>query len=41
MPWSVSDVDKFKKGLSPEQKKKWVSIANSALASCRAKGGSD
>ena len=31
MPWTVADVDKHKKDLTPEQKKKWISIANSVL----------
>lgn len=38
MPWSVKDVDGFKKGLSGKQKHKWVSIANGVLKSCKAKG---
>ena len=41
MPWKVSDVDSHKKGLSPEQKKKWVSIANSTLAACKSNGETD
>lgn len=41
MPWTVKDVDKHKKGLTPAQKKKWVSIANSALKDCKAKSGKD
>lgn len=41
MPWTTEDVDKFKKDLSDEQKKKWVSIANSALENCQKEGGSD
>lgn len=41
MPWKVSDVDSHKKGLTPEQKKKWVKIANSVLASCKKEGGKD
>ncbi len=41
MPWQVSDVDKHRKGLTPAQKKKWVSIANDALAQCIKNGGSD
>lgn len=41
MPWAVGDVDRFKKGLTPGQKKKWVEIANGALASCRLRNGSD
>lgn len=35
MPWSVSDVDKHKKGLTRKQKKRWVEIANSILRDCR------
>lgn len=31
MPWSTSDVDKHKKGLSQDQKVKWVRIANRVL----------
>ncbi len=31
MPWTAKDADKFKKGLSPKQKRKWAAIANSAL----------
>ena len=41
MPWTVKDVDRHKKGLTPEQKKKWVKIANSVLRDCQAKGGKD
>jgi hypothetical protein len=39
MPWTVKDVDRHKKGLTPAQKKKWVSIANGVLKDCQAKGG--
>lgn len=39
MPWTVKDVDGFKKGLTPAQKKKWVRIANSILKDCQSKGG--
>jgi hypothetical protein len=39
MPWSTSDVESHKKGLTPDQKKRWVEIANSALQSCMSKGG--
>lgn len=35
MPWSVSDVEKHKKGLSKTQKEKWVRIANSVLKECQ------
>jgi hypothetical protein len=41
MPWTVKDVDSKKKGLSPSQKKKWVSIANAALKRCQDKGESN
>jgi len=41
MPWTVKDVDRHKKGLTPAQKKKWVSIANSVLKDCQSKGGKD
>lgn len=41
MPWTVEDVDKHKKGLTDKQKKQWVRIANSALARCLKKGGTD
>ena len=34
MPWSVKDVDEHKKGLSQEQKGKWVSIANAVYKDC-------
>ncbi|MCK5617277.1 hypothetical protein KAR91_86230, partial [Candidatus Pacearchaeota archaeon] len=39
MPWTVSDVERHKKGLTPAQKKKWVSVANGVLKSCKASGG--
>jgi hypothetical protein len=41
MPWGVGDVDHHKKGLTPEQKKKWVVIANGIYKDCLAKGGDD
>ena len=41
MPWTVKDVDSKKKGLTPAQKKKWVSIANRVLKDCQKKGGKD
>jgi uncharacterized protein YdaT len=40
MPWTVDDVDGFKKGLSPEQKQRWVQTANNILKGCLASGGS-
>jgi len=39
MPWTVADVDRFKKGLSAGEKRQWVNIANSALRSCLREGG--
>jgi len=41
VPWTVKDVDSKKKGLTPAQKKKWVSIANSVLKDCQSKKGKD
>jgi uncharacterized protein YdaT len=41
MPWTVKDVDDFKKGLTPEQKKKWVKTANAVYKECMNKGGTD
>ena len=41
MPWTTDDVDKYHSGLSEEQKKKWVSIANSVLRTCVEKGGAE
>jgi uncharacterized protein YdaT len=41
MPWSVADVDSHIKGLSAEQKSKWVAVANAVLTECKSKGGSD
>lgn len=41
MPWTTKDTDRFKKGLSEEQKKKWVTTANGVLADCKEKGGED
>ena len=39
--WTSGDVDEHKKGLTAEQKKKWVKIANKVLLDCLAKGESD
>lgn len=39
MPWTIADVDRFKKGLTPAQKRQWVKIANDALSRCRSRGG--
>lgn len=35
MPWSESDVEKHKKGLTDKQKRRWVNIANSVLEECQ------
>lgn len=41
MPWTVDDVNRFKKGLTAKQKKQWVAVANSVLEKCRKDGGSN
>jgi len=41
MPWSLSDVSRFKKGLSQEEAKGWVRRANAIYRRCMAAGGSD
>ena len=41
MPWTAKDAKRFKKGLSPEQAKKWAKIANSVLRQCLSDGGSN
>lgn len=41
MPWTVRDVNRFKRGLSTTQKHQWVRIANGALRSCQARSGSN
>jgi hypothetical protein len=41
MPWTTADVDRFKKGLTPRQKRQWVRIANDALRRCKARGGNN
>jgi hypothetical protein len=41
VPWTVSDVDKHKKGLTRRQKRLWVNVANSALARCEKEVGTD
>lgn len=38
MPWTTSDVERFKKGLSDKEKKEWAKIANATLASQLKKG---
>jgi hypothetical protein len=41
MPWTIADVDKHKKGLSPKGKRQWVKVANSVLSKCMADGGEE
>lgn len=41
MPWTVADVERFKKGLSEADKAKWVKIANNSLKQCMTKGGEE
>jgi len=41
MPWTVEDVEQFKKGLSKHQKERWVRVANSVLKKCMDDGGTD
>jgi len=41
MPWSTTDVDSHKRGLTATQKRQWVRIANSVLAKCIKDGGTD
>jgi len=36
--WTITDVDKHKKGLSNSQKEKWIKIANSVRADCLKEG---
>ena len=38
MPWTPSDAESHKKGLSESDKKKWSAIANSALEYCKKNG---
>lgn len=35
MPWTINDVDRFKRGLSENEKRQWVRIANSTLEKCK------
>lgn len=39
MPWTAKDAHRFKKGLTPDQAKKWAKIANAVLESCMADRG--
>lgn len=41
MPWTVEDVKKHKKGLTPKQEQQWVAVANSILQKCKDNGGTD
>lgn len=41
MPFTISDVEKHKKGLSDSQKRQWVEIANSVLNKCISDGGTE
>jgi hypothetical protein len=41
MPWTETDVDKHKMGLTPKQKKQWVRISNSVLKAEMKKGKSE
>jgi len=41
MPWTSADAKKHKKGLTPQQEKRWASIANSVLKACKDSGTSD
>ncbi|MDO8753604.1 MAG: hypothetical protein Q7J80_06890, partial [Anaerolineales bacterium] len=41
MPWDVSQVDEFTKGLDDKQKAAWVKIANGVLAKCEKDDGKD
>lgn len=38
MPWTKSDVDRHKKGLTDRQKSRWIAIANSVLADTKDEG---
>jgi len=41
MPWTIADVDRFNSGLTDAQKRQWVRVANSVLATCTSEGGSE
>ncbi len=41
MPFSLGDVEKHNKGLSPAKKAQWIAVANSVLAKCIKEGGTD
>jgi len=39
MPFTIGDVDKYKKGLSDKAKEQWIAIANSVSERCERAGG--
>lgn len=41
MPWTIDDVERHKKGLTEEQKKLWVKVANAERERCIVKGGDE
>lgn len=41
MPYTAADADKFKQGLSKKGKRRWATIANSALETCMEAGGNE
>lgn len=41
MPFTIADVEKHNKGLSPTKKRQWVEVANSVMQRCMSNGGSD
>ena len=41
MPYTVKDVDGFKKGLSDSEKEQWIAVANSVLEKCVEDGGDE
>jgi uncharacterized protein YdaT len=38
MPWTAADADRYNKGLTSGQKKKWATIANEALKQGKGEG---
>jgi hypothetical protein len=41
MPWTASDADQHKKGLSAKERRQWAAVANSVLSKCMADGGKE
>jgi hypothetical protein len=41
MPWTVDDVERFRKGLTETEKMQWVAVANEALVRCLREGEDD